>query len=69
MDTINLQVLEDGTITIKTSAISDGNHMSADQLLIEMEKLMGGKMEFKKDPEAKAHDHMHKHGVLHAHNH
>lgn len=69
MDTLIMNILEDGTITLKTSAISNGNHLSADQLVKEMEKLMGGKMTFEKDPEAKAHAHQHRHGITHAHNH
>jgi hypothetical protein len=69
MDIMNFEILEDGTITVKTSEISDGNHMSADALLADMEKLMGGTMTFTKNPDAKAHAHMHRHGVHHAHNH
>lgn len=42
MDIMNLQILEDGTITVKTTDISDGNHMSADTLLEQLDALMGG---------------------------
>ena len=69
MDTMTIKIHEDGQLEIKTSAISQGNHMSADQLVLEVEKLMGGKMNIEKDPLAQAHAHMHKHGVHHAHNH
>ena len=43
MDTIDIEVLEDGTISIKTSEISEANHISADALLDEIEELAGGK--------------------------
>lgn len=69
MDILNITVMSDGTLEMKTGEISAGNHMSADTLLVEMEKLMGGKMIFQKDPDAQAHAHMHKHGVQHAHRH
>lgn len=42
MDTINIEILEDGTISIKTSDISDVNHISADSLLDEIESAIGG---------------------------
>ena len=56
MDAINFEILEDGTITMKTSDISDGNHMSADQLFLDMSKLMGGKLTVIKDPEREKYD-------------
>jgi hypothetical protein len=43
MDTIDIEILEDGTISIKTSEISGTNHISADLLLDEIEELAGGK--------------------------
>ena len=66
MDSINIEILEDGTITMKTSDISDGNHMSADTLMTEFDKLMGGKVDIKKNPDAKAHVHLHGHHHAHA---
>jgi hypothetical protein len=42
MDTIDIEILEDGTISIKTSEISGTNHISADLLLDEIEGLAGG---------------------------
>jgi hypothetical protein len=42
MDTIDIEILEDGTISIKTSEISGTNHISADLLLDEIEELAGG---------------------------
>ena len=69
MDIIDIKILEDGTLEIKTSAVSTGNHMSAEKFLKEATKLMGGQRQDTPNPEAKAHAHMHKHGVHHAHNH
>lgn len=42
MDNIDIEILEDGTISIKTSEISEANHISADLLLDEIEELAGG---------------------------
>jgi hypothetical protein len=41
-DSIDIEILEDGTISIQTSEISDTNHVSADLLLDEIEELAGG---------------------------
>ncbi len=43
MDIINVEILEDGTISVKTTDVSDTNHIAADQLLDELESSMGGK--------------------------
>lgn len=42
MDTIDIEILEDGTISIKTSELSETNHINADLLLDEIEDLAGG---------------------------
>ena len=44
-DRIMFTILEDGEIKIETEGISGANHASADQLLAEVEKLAGGKVE------------------------
>jgi hypothetical protein len=69
MDIMNLKILEDGTITVKTSEISDGNHMSADALMANLDSLMGGHVDIEPntDEMQKAHAHAHKHGLAHAH--
>jgi hypothetical protein len=69
MDTISIKIHEDGMLEIKTSAISDGNHLSADALMATLETLMGGHVDIKDNTEelAKAHAHQHKHGLAHAH--
>ena len=61
-DSITFKILEDGTIVVTTSEISS-DHMSADELLTKMDKLMGGKVTIEEDPDADhgAHDHDHAH--------
>ncbi len=59
MTMIELTVLEDGTISIKTGAVADTVHQSADMLLAEIEKLMGGTVTKKENPEKKQHVHTH----------
>ena len=43
MDNIQIEILEDGTISVKTEEISEKNHKSADELLEEFEELLGTK--------------------------
>jgi len=47
-DTIQLEILEDGKLSIQTSAISDKNHINADQLLDYIEELLGGERQTEK---------------------
>ena len=42
MDKIQLEILEDGTISVKTSEISETNHLSADELLKMISEMSGG---------------------------
>jgi len=42
-DQIEFEILDDGTISIKTDSISGVNHLSADQFLEEIETLLGTK--------------------------
>ena len=41
MDSIDIEILEDGTIKFKTGSISQINHKSADEFLNEIEELTG----------------------------
>lgn len=41
---IIVEILEDGTVSIKTSDIADTHHLSADQLLDDIEDMLGGKV-------------------------
>ena len=43
-DIIEFEILEDGTISIKTDAISPANHVSADELLEQVFELAGGEV-------------------------
>ena len=45
MDSIIIEILDDGTASIKTEDISEANHMSADELLFELENMIGGPRE------------------------
>lgn len=65
MDKIQIEILDDGTISIKTDSISKTNHISADQLLEDIEDYAGGKMQtthLKKG-------HVHHHHKNHVHQH
>lgn len=42
MDQINVEILEDGTVSVSTEAISEAAHFSADQLLDEIANMVGG---------------------------
>jgi len=68
-DTITIAILEDGTLEVKTTSVSTGNHMSADALMAELDKLMGGNVRIIPNDDALklAHAHQHKHGFAHAH--
>jgi hypothetical protein len=61
MDIMDIEILEDGKISIKTSEISAKNHINADQLLEEIEAAMGGERVTEKNKEVKAHHHHHHH--------
>lgn len=53
MDTLNIEVLIDGTLKIDSGKISGPNHMNAEAFLREMARLGGAKQERK-----------HKHGMI-----
>ena len=42
MDKIQIEILDDGTVSIQTSDISQKNHLSADELLDLIEDAVGG---------------------------
>lgn len=67
MDTLNLEILPDGTITVKTSEISDSNHMSADALMVELDRMMGGAVKIESNPDFDAKAHIHHNKKLHSH--
>lgn len=45
MDKMNIKILDDGTISVKTKEISKEEHISADEFLELIKKLSGGKAE------------------------
>jgi len=61
VDTIKIEILEDGTISIDTDAISGQNHVSADSFLAEITKLAGGERVTEKKRARGAYA-VHKHG-------
>ena len=60
-DKIKFKILEDGTLSITTDQISRVNHMSADEFLKDLFKVMGGKVEVEKRKPAQQHEHIHEH--------
>ena len=67
-DSIPWEILEDGTISIKTDRISGTNHVSADELLAGLAEVMGGDYKVEKRKDVKMHAHAHG-GHTHAHGH
>ena len=68
-NTIDLMILEDGTISAKTGEISDSVHLSADALMANLDQLMGGDVRItpNDDELKKSHANQHRHGFAHAH--
>lgn len=52
-DNIEIEILEDGTFSVKTGTISEKNHYSADEFLDMIEELAGG--ERKRTPRKMSH--------------
>ena len=65
-DQIQFEILADGTISVTTDQVSGQNHVSADQLLKQLDEVCGGPVTIKKRP--KGHTHTH-HGHQHHHHH
>ena len=65
-DIIDIEILEDGTISVKTSKVSQANHYSAEEFLNELEVLTGSKRKTTKLKPNHAHVHAHGH-VSHSH--
>jgi len=53
-DQIDIEILDDGTISMKTGAVSQKNHMSADEFMEAVHEMGGGerKTEARKKPRA-----------------
>jgi len=66
-DEIKWEILEDGTISTSTDAISGTNHQSADDLLKHLHEMAGGDIVIKQR-KGHTHTHTHKHeGARHTH--
>ena len=61
-DKMKIEILEDGTISVKTDAVSGKNHHSADEFLNMIETLGG-----KRTTEKLSKKHKHKHVAPHSH--
>ena len=66
-DAIKFEILEDGTISFTTDAVSGTNHASADELLKQMTVTMGGSRTTKKRSRLGALHHHHHGGHHHVH--
>ena len=67
MDAIKYEILEDGTITIETDAVSGKNHQSADEMLKQLSAVIGGPTDIKRK---EGHAYSHSHGKAgHHHKH
>lgn len=67
LDTLNIEILEDGTIKTTTDAVSGANHANAEQFLKYMATLAGGETD--RQRRADAHHHHHHHHGEHDHDH
>lgn len=65
MDIINWEILEDGTISLKTPGISKENHVSADELLDQLAENMGGAVTIEKLKQGYVPVAQHSHGQVH----
>ena len=63
-DTIEMEILADGTVKITTDPISGANHVGAEALVKEIGRLAGGDM-----TRARRHNHKHQHNHTHEHDH
>jgi len=41
-DIMDIEIMEDGVIKVRTKDVSEANHINADELLAELEMAMGG---------------------------
>lgn len=63
-DTWTVTVLPDGMVKIETDGVSQANHLSAENAIAEINRLLGGQTETVQ--KRKGHTHSH-HGVAHTH--
>lgn len=63
-DTLEIEILEDGTIKTQTDHFSAAHHQSAEEFLQEITRQAGGPMQRNRNPHKKHVGHSH----VHAHN-
>ena len=61
-DTLEIEILPDGSLKILTGDVSAANHRNAEDLLSFMAKLSGGE----RKKEKRKHEHVHEHAHEHA---
>ena len=64
-DTIQFEILEDGVVRFETNAVSGANHKSADELIAELEDMLGGEVETTRKRGHHAHSHQYGHNHVH----
>jgi hypothetical protein len=67
LDTMEIEVLADGTVKVTTSKISGANHINAEAFVVYLATLTGG--EGTRERRADARGHVHDHDHAHAHDH
>jgi hypothetical protein len=68
IDTLTIEILEDGTIKTTSDAVSAANHESAEQFLKSMAHLAGGETTREQRKDVKhGHVHLHVHNKEHLH--
>jgi hypothetical protein len=67
--TMTYEVLEDGKISVKTGDMGGANHLSADEFMKSLEKVMGGPTTVRPNHDGKQRiSHLHSHGgIKHSH--
>lgn len=65
-DTLVLEILEDGVISVTSDKVSTTNHVSADNLLDLIEELAGGERTTTKREVENKHRHVHRHAKVKA---
>lgn len=59
MDTLKIEILEDGTLKIEADKVSAPNHVGAESFLREVQKLAGGAVKITHKHKHQAHSHSH----------
>ncbi|MDE3073799.1 MAG: hypothetical protein KGJ86_00085 [Chloroflexota bacterium] len=60
-DSFRVTILDDGTLKVETDAVSQANHMNAEEFLRFVARAMGGEVTRTKIAQAHTHEHEHQH--------